>query len=423
MSPLALLLYRTLFTLTLPLAAPWLYWRNRRWGRPPMRVRERLGFGLPPVRPGGVWVQAVSVGEVAVARALLKELRGRHPALPAVLTSTTATGLRLAAGPQLADFILPFPIDLPGPVRRFATRLAPRLLVLVETELWPELLAVCGRRGVPVVIVNARISDRSLPRYRAIRPLLRPLLRPVSLVLAQGEVEAERFIGLGIPPERVLVTGNIKFDAAPLGPPPAVADDLRRLASGRPILIAGSTMRGEEEQVLEAWLALPTARRPFLLLAPRHPERAEEVVELLATRGVAAVRRSALPAPARVDAVLLDTVGELAALYQLGFAAFIGGSLVPTGGHNPIEPARFGVPVLTGPWVRNFAGVYSEFLAAQGAQLVHNPDQLRHVLEAWLSDPQQARRVGAAGQALLARHAGATARSVDALEVFLRPPC
>ncbi len=424
MPPAPLLLYRALFGLALPVAAPWLLWRNRRRGRPPLRVRERLGLDLPDVRPGGVWVQAVSVGEVAVAKLLLKELRGRHPELPAVLTSTTATGLRLAAGPQLADVILPFPIDLPGPVRRLAAHIAPRLLVLVETELWPELLAACGRRGVGVAIANARISDRSLPRYRAIAPLMRPLLAPVSLVLAQGETEADRFAALGIPADRIRVTGNIKFDAAPLGPPPAVAEVIRRLAAGRPVLVAGSTMAGEEEQVLEAWLDMEAGNRPFLLLAPRHPERADEVAALLGARRIAAARRSGLgSAQGPLDAVVLDTVGELAALYELGSVAFIGGSLVATGGHNPIEPARFGIPVLTGPNVRNFSGVYAHFLAAGAARVVRNAADLRRWLQSWLSEPAAAQRVGAAGRALLARHSGATARTVDALQSLLGLPC
>jgi 3-deoxy-D-manno-octulosonic-acid transferase len=420
----ALLLYRALFGLALPVAVPWLLWRNRRRGRPPLRVRERLGLDLPPVRPGGVWVQAVSVGEVAVARLLLKELRRRHPLLPAVLTSTTVTGLRLAAGPQLADVILPFPLDLPGPVRRMADHIAPRLLVLVETELWPELLAACGRRGVAVAIANARISDSSLPRYRAVRPLMRPLLAPVTLVLAQGEVEAERFAALGIAPQRIHITGNIKFDAAPLGPPPAVAGQIRRLAGARRVLVAGSTMAGEEELVLDAWLAVETSRRPFLLLAPRHPERAGEVAALLQARRVAAARRSMLDGvQGPLDAVVLDTVGELAALYELGCVAFVGGSLVPTGGHNPIEPARFGVPVLTGPYVRNFASVYHHFFAAGAARLVRGATDLRHQLERWLANPGEAQQAGAAGRALLARHAGATARTVDALEPLLGLPC
>ncbi len=421
---LPLLLYRALFSLALPLAAPWLVWRNRRRGRPPMRVRERLGRGLPPVPRGGVWVQAVSVGEVAVAKLLLKELRRRRPGLSAVLTSTTATGLRLAAGPHLADAILPFPIDLPRPVRRFADHIAPRLLVLVETELWPELLTECGRRGVPVAIANARISDRSFPRYKAIRPLLAPLLAPVSLVLAQGEVEAQRFAALGIPADRIQVTGNIKFDATPLTSPSSVSRDISRLAAGRPVLVAGSTMAGEEELVLEAWQGIEASRRPFLLLAPRHPERSKEVCALLAARGLPAVRRTELErAPDHVDVVVLDTVGELAALYELGCVAFVGGSLFPTGGHNPIEPARFGLPVLTGPHVRNFASVYAEFLVAGGAHVVHDAVTLRRALTAWLDDPAAARRVGEAGRALLARHAGATARTVDALEPLLSAPC
>jgi 3-deoxy-D-manno-octulosonic-acid transferase len=421
MAPPALWLYRVLLGASLGVAAPWLLLEDqrRRLERPPLRYR--LGRGLPPLPQGGIWVQAVSVGEVAVARPVLLEVRRRHPELPLILSSTTATGLALATGHQAADAVIPFPVDLPGPVRRCLDAARPRLVVLVETELWPELLAGCKCRGIPVALVNARISDSSFRGYRAARWALAPLLRPVSLVLAQGEEEGARLAALGIPAERITVVGNVKYDAAPARPvAPDLLEAVRRLAAARPVWIAGSTMPGEDQMVLNATLGVPADRRPFLLLAPRHPDRAGDVLRLAADSGLRAVRRTALGDGAEgYDVVVLDTVGELAALYQLAAVAFVGGSLVRTGGHNPIEPARFGVPVLTGPHLRNFASIFKDFAAAGAARIVRDEAELTVALAAWLADAAAAREAGEAGRRLLLRHAGATTRTVDALERFL----
>jgi 3-deoxy-D-manno-octulosonic-acid transferase len=420
MAPPSLWLYRALMAISLPLLAPFLLVADRRRGKKRPPWAQRLGWRLPPIPRGGVWVQAVSVGEVAVARPLLAEFRRRHPATPLVLSATTSTGLAMATGAQLADVTLPFPVDLPGPVRRLMNAAAPRLVVLVETELWPELLATCGARRIPVALVNARVSDKSFRGYRAMRRLLRPLLRPVTVALAQTDRDAARLTGIGFPADRVSVTGNVKFDAAPPGAVPRVLEELRAVAAGRPVLVAGSTMAGEDEQVLEAVQRMPAQRRPLLLLAPRHPERASDVMQLVAARGLPVVRRTLVSeAPAGCAVVVLDTVGELAALYQLADVAFIGGSLVTTGGHNPIEPARFGVPVLTGPHVRNFSAVYQHFISAGAARVVHSAGELAAALDSWLTDPDAARAAGEAGVQLLARHAGATARTMDALERFL----
>lgn len=420
MAPPSLWLYRCLMAVSLPLMAPFLLIADRRRGKKRPPWVQRLGWRLPPIPKGGVWVQAVSVGEVAVARPLLAELRRRHPEVPLVLSATTSTGLAMATGAQLADVALPFPVDLPGPVRRLMEAAVPRLVVLVETELWPELLAACGARGIPVALVNARVSDRSFRGYRPMRRLLRPVLQPVTLALAQTERDAERLAEIGVAAERVRVTGNVKFDAAPPGAVPRVLEELRGVAAGRTVLVAGSTMIGEDEQVLDAVQRVPERHRPFLLLAPRHPERAADVVQIAAARGLSVVRRTLLPeAPAGCAVVVLDTVGELAPLYQLADVAFIGGSLVATGGHNPIEPARFGVPVLTGPHVRNFHAVYQHFVSAGAARVVHSATELAAELEGWLTDKEAARAAGEAGLNLLASHAGATARTMDALEPFL----
>jgi len=420
MASAPLWLYRTLVAAALPLAAPWLFLADRRRGkkRPPWALR--MGWSLPDLPQRAIWIQAVSVGEVAVARPLLVELRHRHPEVPVILSATTATGLAMASGAQLADVTLPFPVDLPGPVRRMMDAARPRLVILVETELWPELLAACATRRIPVALVNARISDRSFRGYRLFRAVMRPLLAPLTLALAQGEQDARRLEAIGVPADRLRVTGNIKFDAAPSGARPRVLDELRRVAAGRRIVIAGSTMAGEDGAVLDAVGRLPEAGRPFLVVAPRHPERAPEVLELAAARGLTAMRRTLVAdAPPGCPVVVLDTVGELAALFQIADVAFIGGSLVATGGHNPIEPARFGVPVLTGPHVRNFAAVYRHFVAARAARVVHSGGELAAALEEWLAHPEEARRAGKAGLALLAEHAGATGRTADALEPLL----
>jgi len=407
-------------SVSLPLLAPYLLLADRRRGKRRPPLAQRLGRKLPPIPAGGVWVQAVSVGEVSVARPLLGEIRRRHPGLPLVLSATTATGLAMASGVQLADVTLPFPVDMPGPVRRLMDAARPRLVVLVETELWPELLAACGARGIPVALVNARVSDKSFRGYRAVRALLRPLLAPISVALAQDDLSARRLAVMGVPAERVRTAGNVKFDAASPAAPSKVADELRQVAAGRRVLVAGSTMPGEEAQVLDAVARLEGGARPFLLLAPRHPERAPQVMQLAADRGYSVTRRTLLSgAAAGSDVVVLDTVGELAGLYQLADVAFIGGSLVPTGGHNPIEPARFAVPVLTGPDVRNFAAVYRDFVAAGAALVVRSDAELAAALARWVAHPAEARAAGEAGRELLIRNAGATARIVDALEPFL----
>jgi 3-deoxy-D-manno-octulosonic-acid transferase len=420
MARAALGLYRAAMAIALPLAAPWLLAADRRRGKKRPPLAQRLGHHLPPLPQGGVWVQAVSVGEVAVARLLLAELRRRHPEAPIVLSATTATGLSLATGQQQADVVVPFPLDLPGPVHRVLDAARPRLVVLVETELWPEMLAACGERGIPVAIVNARVSDRSFRGYRMLRPLLAPLLQPVTLALAQEQQDAERLATIGLPSGRIEVLGNLKFDVGPPKTAPQVVAEVRRLAGERSVVVAASTMEGEELAVLRALRRVPGRERLLLLLAPRHPERAGVVLEMAAATGFSAERRTLLSAASPgCEVLVLDTVGELAALFELAQVAFVGGSLVPTGGHNPIEPARFAVPVLTGPHIRNFAAVYKRFFDVGAARVVRNESDLASALGQWLSDPATARRTGEAGRRLLEANAGATARTVTALERFL----
>jgi len=420
----SLWLYRALVRLALPVAVPAIALRDRLTGKRRPSLAERLLRTVPPVPRECLWLQAVSVGEVELARRLVAELGRVRDAPPVLVTATTATGLALARR-TLADAasVLPCPFDLPGPVRRLLDAASPRGLVLVETELWPEMLHQAGERGVPVAVVNARLSPTSYARYRRVRTLLRPLLAPLTAVLARDESDAERFVALGVPAERVQAVGNVKYDLEPDTTPLEWEGRLREAAGERPVVVAGSTMDTEEPRVIDAVDRLADGgERPLLILAPRHPERFDAVAELLAARGLAVARRSSAASwPTSVDVLLLDTIGELGRAYRLGRAAFIGGSLVPTGGHNPLEPAVWGVPVVTGPHVFNFHEVYAEMTAAGAAVVVVDAAGLASVWGRWLAEPDAARRAGSRGRRVADANRGATARTVTALLEMIAP--
>jgi 3-deoxy-D-manno-octulosonic-acid transferase len=424
MAIISLWLYRLLVLLALAVAIPVLWVRDRITGKQRPRFADRLVRRPPVVDHGGIWIQAVSVGEVEVARRLLTELDRRQCKLPVLLSATTATGLELA-GRSLGEgvSVMPCPLDLPGPVTRIFDHARPCLLVLVETELWPEMIHQAGGRGVPVAVVNGRLSESSFDRYRRFRPLVRRLLEPLRLVLVRDQRDAARFSSLGIADERIRVAGNIKYDLEPDPTPLDWTEAARALAGDRPIVVAGSTMEGEEARLLDAWARVSAGKsRLFTILAPRHPERFDGVADLLRRRGVPFVRRSSLSESRQpADIMLLDTIGELARAYKLAAVAFIGGSLVPTGGHNPLEPAVWGAPVLSGRHVFNFREVYDELVSAGGARLVVDEDEFAQALAQWLDDREAARTAGAAGQAVVERNRGATARTVDALLELIAP--
>ena len=418
MASASLWIYRLLLGGLLPIALPAIKLRQWLAGKSRPRFRDRLGRSMPELPEDGVWIQAVSVGEVEVARGLVAELEQRAPDLPLFLTATTATGLDLARrtlGDRLPVF--PCPIDLPGPVSRVFEVARPRLLVLVETELWPEMLHQAGLREVPVAVVNARLSPGSFAGYRRVAGRLRKLLAPLAMVLARTEADAQRFAGLNVPRERIVVSGNVKYDLEADQYPLEWEAEIRRVVGNRSIMVAGSTMEGEETQILDALAGLGAdGAMPFLILAPRHPERFDAVAQLLADRGLVSSRRSSGDAiPTDADAFLIDTIGELARAYRLATLAFIGGSLVPTGGHNPLEAAVWGVPVLSGPHVFNFDEVYDEMTEAGGARLVSDSAELRVAMAAWLDEPDFAVAAGNAGREVVERNRGATARTVSAL--------
>ncbi len=420
-----LILYSLALVLVLVVGAPWWLFRMATSGKYREGLTERLG--IVPQRIYGslsatniVWIHAVSVGEVLAASRLIEELdsklaesggRRRTDQLRVMISTTTKTGQALARDRFGAERVFYFPLDLGWAVRAWLRALRPRLLVLVETEFWPRMLSECRRAKIPVAVVNARISDRSWPRYRALGWFWRPLLGKLAVVLAQTELDATRLRELGA--NNVQVAGSLKYDVRVTGESELTAMLRNRLPAGARILVCGSTLGGEEDLLLEA---LPAGI--VTILAPRHPERFGEVAEILSRRGVNWVRRSEWGrAPRRIDpgtVFLLDSIGELASLYSLAGAAFVGGSLVPAGGHNPLEAARFGVPVMMGPSYENFRGIVEKLREHVAIRIVE-PAGLRGVLEELLSGSQASRAMGARAREVFEREAGATQRTVEAL--------
>lgn len=430
-----MLVYSSLLLLVLVGGAPYWLLRMAASGRYRAGLRERLGVTPAGLREAGlraermgrevVWLHAVSVGEVMAAADVVRGLVAARPGLLVAVSTTTETGQELAKRRMEGMPVFYMPLDFAYAARRYLGVLRPRLLVLVESELWPNLLRECGRAGVPVAVVNARVSDRSFPRYLRLRRLWRPLLKRVTMFLAQGEETAERLRAIGVDGERVRVVGNLKYDVRPGTDAPAV-ELLRPLLPGRKLVVAGSTLDGEEAMLLDAWVeTLRETPEAVLLLAPRHPERFRGVGELAEGRGRRVYRVSAMRAgegtslePGSV--VLLDTIGDLAGVYSLAAVAFVGGSLVAAGGHNPLEPARFGVPVVIGSSFNNFRQIVGMMQLKDGIRVV-TPEQMPMALRELLRDDAEAQAQGERGLAVFGEQAGATARTVGELLRVLGP--
>jgi 3-deoxy-D-manno-octulosonic-acid transferase len=407
-------LYNTLLLLLRPLAALW-YLRHRGSSQRGVEAAERMARRLPTARSGGLWVHGSSMGEARIVNALARAVRVRAPERAISLSAYTRTGrAQLPDGPP-ADASFYLPLDFSGFPRRVLHRLKPDLLVIVETELWPNLLNEAHRSGTAVAVINARLAPERMTRYRRLAGLYRPLLTRLSRVGAQSDDDAARFLELGLPEAAVRVTGNVKYDL----PAPAVDEEaLRReigLEPGRPVLVAGSTGEGEEEQVLEAFAELRSAHPDlFLILAPRHPERADDVERLVRSRGHRLRRLSGGPAgPGQADLLLVDALGRLGALYGLGSVAFVGGSLVPVGGHNVLEPAALGVPVLFGPHTHHFAEPAGALLRAGGGFRVRDAAALARESSVLLADDELRTRAARAARGVVEENRGAMARSVD----------
>ncbi len=428
-------IYSGLLALALLVGSPWFLYQGLRWRKYFGSLRQRLGALPVSFNLDGepsIWVHAVSVGEVLAARPLVDELRARYPGFRLFVSTTTVAGQQLARRqlPQ-ADAVFYFPIDFAWVVRRVLDRVKPRLLVLLEGEIWPHVLRECRRRGVRTAIVNGRVSARSFPRYRLLAPLMRHVLADVDAFCMQSDEGARRINLMGADPARVTVTGSLKFDAlhvpAPLahGRPRERVLRFFRLTASRPVVVAGSTMRGEERPVLQAFRRIKaTQPQALLVLAPRHADRFTEVMHIARGEGFATARRTelAIDAEPRGDVVVLDSIGELAQVYQLATVAFVGGSLVPTGGHNILEPAVYGRPVVFGPSMTNFAEIAEMFLANGAAVQVHSERELEETLIALMSDPVRRAGIGAAARALVDANRGATGRTLDVLLRLLPRP-
>ncbi|HZD45727.1 MAG TPA: 3-deoxy-D-manno-octulosonic acid transferase [Acidobacteriaceae bacterium] len=389
-------------------------------------LRERLGAGAARVGHAlagrqQVWVHAVSVGEVVAASRLVEELDARLGRGSVAISTTTRTGQQLARERFGAGRCFYFPIDLPWVVRGAFRALRPRVLVLAESELWPNVLAECARQRIPVVVVNARVSDRSLPRYQRLRRWWRPFLEMLTLVLAQSAEDARRFVAIGVPETRVRVGGNLKFDVRPPQSSPVVEQLRARLPQGVKVLVAGSTLEDEERVLLEEWPRI-CARMPktVMVLAPRHPERFARVAALAREKKVPLVQRSLWDGSALAagSVFLLDSIGELGSVYCLATVAFVGGSLVPAGGHNPLEPARFGVPVVMGPHYENFRDAVELLRSADALHVVERAS-VGEAIASLLANTDGTATMGMRGKKVFEEQAGATQRAVDAVVQLL----
>jgi 3-deoxy-D-manno-octulosonic-acid transferase len=421
-------LYSILMAVGFVLALPFFLWKARTTGKYLPSFRERLAgppAGLNAARQASIWIHAVSVGEVLTARTLLGPLRERFPGRPVFLSTTTLTGHAVAQqGAAGVDGLLYSPFDWKGPVRRTLDRLNPALLVILETELWPNLIHEARRRGVRIAVVNGRISTRAFPRYRLVTPFLRRVLPEVDVFLMQSEAHAERIRAIGAPPDRVRVLGNLKYDAVAEAPVDGPLTRLLRDRAAQPLCVAGSTVAGEEALVLEAFGRV-RARHPHaaLVLAPRHPERFAEVEPLIAAAGLRHRRRTALGAAGWGDAdvLLLDTLGELAQAYPAAEVVFVGGSLVSAGGHNVLEPATAGRAIVVGPHMENFQEIADIFVGEQALVRLESGSAgaLAEALLVLLEDEELRARLGGRARSLIDLNRGARERTLDALAALV----
>ena len=432
--------YSVLIVLFFLVVSPYLLYQAIRYRKYIVSLPQRMGYLPVSFNLDGdesIWIHAVSVGEVLTVRALLPQLRERYPRLRLFVSTTTMAGQQVAkSNLPFVDEVFYFPFDLGFILNRTMRLVRPRLFIMMETEIWPNLLRACHRAGVKTALVNGRISTRSYPRYRLVRPLFRRVLQHVDRFCMQSEESARRIIDLGAPRERVSVTGSLKFDSLEVpaagGHPEAGfrAPDrgrnrvLRyfRISPDRPVVIAASTLKGEEAPVLEAFLriraSMPSA---LLVIAPRKPERFDEAVRLARAAGYTVARRSELRVDAepRQQVVVLDTIGELAQLFQIATAVFVGGSLVDAGGHNILEPAVFGKPIVFGPYMQNFAEIARTFLDNGAAIQVRDGRELEPVLIGLLGDPVRRASLGAAARALVEANRGARGKSLAVLADLL----
>jgi 3-deoxy-D-manno-octulosonic-acid transferase len=419
-------LYSTSLCLGLLASLPYWVWKSLRQGKYRLGLAERLGALPPrllrnPTTPV-IWVHAVSVGELLAVSGLVEGIKLRFPKHRVIVSTTTDTGQQLARKRFGKENVCYFPLDLGFAIRPYLRTLQPELVVITETEFWPNFLRLAHRSGAKIAVVNGRISDRSWPGYRRWRKLLGRFLQPVDIFLAQTNEDRQRLVAIGASENRVLVIGNLKFDQSSPSPPPVVAslrDGFQRGGAG-PILICGSTVEGEEAILVNAFeRVLADHPRAIMILAPRHPERFREAGELLQSLPLRFWRRSTWNGePLSGGVFLLDSIGELASVYALGDIAFVGGSLVPRGGHNIVEPAQFGVPVLIGPHTENFRDVVKSFKIANAVRVVL-PVELPFAFLELASSAEERKALGGRAAEVVRAQKGATQRTLEALDRLL----
>ncbi len=429
------LAYSLLSLLVFVVVSPYFVYQAVRYKKYVGSLRQRLGYLPIAFNVDGeqsIWIHAVSVGETLTAQALIADLRARYPRLRLFLSTTTIAGQQVAKKnlPQV-DGVFYFPFDWSVIVRRTLDIVKPRLFMMMETEIWPNLLRECRARGVKTLVVNGRISARSYPRYRLVRPLFRRVLADVDRFCMQSDESARRLIDLGADPGRVTVTGSLKFDSlqAPTpvshGRPRERVLRYFRVAATRTVVVAGSTMKPEDAAVLRAFARIRTlSPGALLIVAPRQRERFDEVERLAAEEGFTVVRRSNLPIDAepRADVVVLDTFGELAQVYQLATVVFVGGSLADHGGHNILEPAVFGKPIVFGPHMHNFKEIAEAFLSNKAAVQVQSDRELEETLRGLMTDPVRRAGLGAAARALVEANRGAKDKTMSVVADLLPQP-
>lgn len=426
------LVYSALLFVFFVVSLPSIAYARWRHGKALGSVAERFGrlpVAVNPEHRRSIWIHAVSVGEALAARALVVRLRDAYPGHRLIMSTTTATGQEVARGfGTLLDATFYAPFDLPPCVAGTLDRAAPDVLIVVDTEIWPNLLRACQRRGVKTVLVNGRVSDRSFRGYRTVRWFMRRVLGDLDRICAQTKTWSRRFVALGADPARVTVTGSLKFDTP--GVTAAAADfhvgdrvlELFRLEEGRPVVIAASTLRGEEEPVLRAFARVRRrATTALLIVAPRHPERFTEAERLASAAGYRVMRRTAMVAGdvSAAEVVILDTIGELARLYQVATVVYVGGSLVRAGGHNILEPAAFGKAIVFGPYMESFGEIAEQFVAHGAALQVRTPAGLEDAVADLVDDPVRRAGLGAAARAMVEANRGATARTLAAVAALL----
>ncbi len=426
-------LYDILLLAATPLIFLYAFVRSRRKGRRREGIAERFGY-LEPAEfsrvqgKGPIWVHAVSVGETMAVKPLLRALKDAFPQRPTVLSHVTETGRSVAEKLNDADLCVYFPFDYRFAVRRALNTVKPVLVIIVETEIWPNFLRTAREMGIPAVMVNGRISDRSFGRYLKLRWFFRPVLANVTAFCMQTDEDARRIVAMGAEPERVHVTKNLKYDI-PLTIPSHGGKGSMKRGYGIPedvlVVTAGSTHHGEEEEVVAAYeQILSEGLNCFMVLVPRHPERAGEVAGILKNRGIPFTLRSRLDKRGEPlssgEVLLVDTVGELMRLYSLSDVVFVGGSLVPTGGHNLLEPAACGVPVIFGPHMDNFREIASLVLRGGGGMQVDDGAGLRSALRSLLTDSGRRAAMGEDGARLILDNSGSTARHMEVISTLMR---